>query len=117
MIGYLHGKVIEKNAQSVIIMTNGGVGYRVFVSSLAHSACEVDKSTTLRIHTIVREQEITLYGFAEAAEEALFIKLLSVSGIGPRSAMAFLTIPVNQTLQNIQNAPPEWAKKPRKRLF
>ena len=84
MIAFLRGKLLEKHPNQVIVDT-AGVGYDVVIpistfSSLPDTGAEV----ALRIHTHVREDALSLFGFLTSEEKALFEKLISVSGIGPR---------------------------------
>jgi Holliday junction DNA helicase RuvA len=91
MIALLRGRLFEKHPTRVIVET-GGVGYEVHVplSSFA-SIGEVGVDVTLRVHTHVREDALQLFGFTTALELTLFERLVSVSGIGPRLALAVLS--------------------------
>lgn len=91
MIAMLRGRIVGRDEQSVVLET-GGVGYEVFVPdplALGHEAAGED--TVLHVVTQVREDAITLYGLASREERALFQLLVSVSGIGPRLALAALS--------------------------
>lgn len=91
MIAQLSGNLILKQPNTVIIDA-GGVGYEVTIPlSTFYVMGEVDSSATLKIHTNVREDAIQLFGFATAAEKELFLKLTSVSGIGPKVAISLLS--------------------------
>lgn len=90
MITYLSGKLIEKTATSVVIEC-GGIGYEVKISLNTFAAIgDVDK---LKIFTqfVVREDAQILYGFKEREEREMFNLLVSVSGIGPSTAMLMLS--------------------------
>ena len=91
MIALLRGRLFEKHPTRVIVET-GGVGYEVHVplSSFA-SIGEVGADVTLRVHTHVREDALQLFGFATALEQELFERLIGVSGIGPKVALAVLS--------------------------
>lgn len=91
MIGYLQGKVATTNNSSLILLTNG-VGYRVFAPLSFLVTLEKGREIEVYIHTHVREDHITLYGFKDEGELFLFEKLTSVSGIGPKSALAMLSV-------------------------
>ena len=70
----------------------GGVGYEVFVSASSFAALPGDGAQgTLEIHTHVREDQLTLFGFATREEKAMFLRLLTVSGIGPKVALGVLS--------------------------
>lgn len=89
MISSLHGPVLSTGADHVVIDV-GGVGFFVFVpADVAHTARHGEN---LRLHTnlIVREDALTLYGFIEALELEVFTQLLSVTGVGPKSALGVL---------------------------
>jgi len=89
MISSLHGSVLSTGADNVVIEV-GGVGFFVFVpADVAHGARVGEQ---LRLHTslIVREDALTLFGFAEAVELEVFSLLLSVTGVGPKSALGVL---------------------------
>lgn len=91
MIGRLRGEVIERGAGEVVVDV-GGVGYVVIVS--AGLVARVGDRVDLYVHTAVREDAITLFGFASREERALFHLLLSVPGVGPVKAMGMLQTPV-----------------------
>lgn len=92
MIGFLSGIVAHRDVKhGVVIINVGGVGYEVRVSmqTLA-SVGEPDELCTLWIYTYVREDQITLFGFASPAEKQLFLMLTSVPKVGPKHAVAVL---------------------------
>ena len=91
MIAHLRGKILVKHPNQVVVEA-GGVGYDVVISvptysDLPNSGAEV----ALHIHTHVREDQISLYGFLHPAEKTLFEKLITVSGIGPKLAITILS--------------------------
>ncbi len=91
MIAALRGIVLEKDGQDVIVDVNG-VGYRVTTSLLNLARLpEEGQPVRLRIHTIVREDALELYGFLSLVEEQLFNLLMTVSGVGPKAAMNVLS--------------------------
>ena len=91
MIGFLNGIVLSTNNSSLLLDISG-VGYRVVCPlPILVSVTKAD-SLSLYIHTHVREDHITLYGFTSEEELFLFEKLTSVSGIGPKSAIAMLSV-------------------------
>lgn len=91
MIGYLSGKVLMANEKEAVVLV-GGVGYKVFAPLPTLLSLEIDSPISLFVHTHVREDQITLFGFKDHIELELFTKLLSVSGIGPKSALAMLSV-------------------------
>ena len=91
MIGFLHGKVIRVNEQ-VLILDVSGVGYRVSAPLSILVSLKEKQELSLYIHTHVKEDQLTLYGFKDELDLFLFEKLISVSGIGPKSALAMLSV-------------------------
>src|SRR6476661_8042387 len=91
MIAHLRGILLEKHPNQAIVET-GGVGYDVTipVSTFTHLP-DAGVEVRLRIHTHVREDALSLYGFLTQDEKALFEKLISVSGIGPTLAVKILS--------------------------
>ncbi|MCB8876756.1 Holliday junction branch migration protein RuvA [Acidisoma silvae] len=92
MIGFLRGVVESQDDGHCIIETTGGVGYLVQASSRTLSALPPAPAVIrLLIETFVREDAITLYGFATAAERAWFRLLTTVQGVGPKVALSILS--------------------------
>jgi Holliday junction DNA helicase RuvA len=91
MIAHLRGKLLAKHPNQVVVET-GGVGYEVNISIPTFSDLPANGSeVALHIHTHVREDVISLYGFASQAEKQLFEKLMTVSGIGAKLAITILS--------------------------
>jgi holliday junction DNA helicase RuvA len=91
VIAHLRGRIAEKQPNRVVVDVNG-VGYDVFVPlSTFYGLGDPGSSVALRIHTHVREDALALYGFATPLEQDLFERLIGVSGIGPRLALAVLS--------------------------
>ena len=91
MFAYIKGELAEKTQNSVVIDVNG-IGYQIFVSELAISQIgEVGSIVKLHTYYYVREDLICLYGFLNREELRMFELLLSVSGIGAKSAIATLS--------------------------
>ena len=91
MIAHLRGRLLEKHPNRVIVEVNG-VGYDVHVPlSTFFDMAEPGGEIALRVHTHVREDALLLYGFATLLELQLFERLISVSGIGPKLALAVLS--------------------------
>jgi holliday junction DNA helicase RuvA len=91
MIAFLSGKLLEKEANSVIVDV-GGVGYEVSIPlSTFYELGEVGDDVQLRIYTNVREDAIQLFGFHTARERDIYLKLISVQGIGAKSGIAMLS--------------------------
>ena len=91
MIAHLRGRLAGKQPNRIVIDVNG-VGYDVAVPlSTFYGLGEEGSDVTLRIHTHVREDTLALYGFGTALELAVFERLISISGIGPKLALAVLS--------------------------
>jgi Holliday junction DNA helicase RuvA len=91
MIGQLRGKLAEKRPNQVLVDV-GGVGYVVLVPLSTFAALgELHTEVTLLIHTHVREDALSLYGFVSSREKHLFELLLSASGVGPSLALKILS--------------------------
>jgi len=91
MIAYLKGTLIRKTPGHVIVET-GGVGYAaaVPVSSFARLG-EIGETVEILVHTHVSDDALALYGFLTEDEKAMFLKLIGVSGIGPKLALNVLS--------------------------
>jgi Holliday junction DNA helicase RuvA len=91
VIAHLRGSILEKHPNRIVIDVNG-VGYDVFVPlSTFYGLGEPGAAIALRIHTHVREDAFLLYGFATLLEQELFERLIGVSGIGAKVALAVLS--------------------------
>jgi len=91
MIGLLRGRIADKQPNTLIVDVQG-VGYEVHVPlSTFYDAGDTGADITLRIYTHVREDALLLYGFLTELERQLFEKLISISGIGPKLAIAVLS--------------------------
>lgn len=90
MITHLNGRLIEKNPTELVVEC-AGVGYLVKISLNTFSQLSNDESIKIYIQFIVREDAQLLYGFADKAERDMFNLLISVSGIGPNTAILMLS--------------------------
>ncbi len=91
MIAYLRGTLLEKHPNQAIVDVQG-VGYEVTIPVSAYSSLpEKGSEVGLHIHTHVREDAFALFGFVTAGDKALFEKLITVSGIGPKLAVTALS--------------------------
>jgi len=91
MIGYISGKLVDKNETSILIDVNG-VGFEIGVSqNTMYSLGEIGNIVSVYTYLHVRENEISLYGFANKQEKSMFLLLTSVSGIGPKMGMGILS--------------------------
>lgn len=90
MIAHLNGKLVEKNPTYIVVECNG-VGYGVLISLNTFSALGSTEAIKVFTKLIVREDAQILYGFATTEERTMFEQLISVSGIGPNTAMIMLS--------------------------
>jgi Holliday junction DNA helicase RuvA len=104
MIAQLTGKLVHKQPNTVIIDV-GGVGYDVTIPvSTFYELGEPGSDVSLRIHTHVREDAIQLFGFWTGREKELFLKLTSVSGVGPKLGITMLSgMPAGELISAITN--------------
>ena len=91
MIAHLTGKLLEKHANTAIVDV-GGVGYEVSIPlSTFYELGEIGGDVSLRIYTHVREDAIQLFGFKTIHERDLYLRLISVQGIGPKLGVTILS--------------------------
>src|SRR5438552_7567609 len=90
MIGYLEGSLKQLDATRALVVA-GGVGYEVHISLQTYYKLEGQRDVALTIYTHVREDALSLYGFATGEEKFAFEKLISISGIGPTLAQKILS--------------------------
>jgi Holliday junction DNA helicase RuvA len=101
MIDRITGQVVALGQHHVVIMV-GGVGLRVHTPPTVRDILDgVGQTVTLYTHLQVREDDLTLYGFPTPEERALFETLLTISGVGPRTALAVIG---TLTVEHVHNA-------------
>ncbi|MDR0299752.1 MAG: Holliday junction branch migration protein RuvA [Streptococcaceae bacterium] len=89
MYEYLTG-TITKITPTYIVLEAYGVGYQLSVANPYAFSSHLNKTVQVYVHQVVREDAHTLYGFVDAAEKSVFLKLIGVTGIGPKSALAII---------------------------
>ncbi|SJZ99083.1 Holliday junction branch migration protein RuvA [Anaerorhabdus furcosa] len=101
MIAFIRGKVFAYGIDW-IILDNQGIGYRI---NFGHpESVKLNQEIQIFTYQHVREDELSLYGFLSLEEQELFLKLISVKGLGPRTAMAMCSkFPYTQIVQSIEN--------------
>jgi Holliday junction DNA helicase RuvA len=97
MIGYLTGSIIHKDSSFVILET-GGVGYKVY--TIGNTIETLADKVSFWIHTAIRENSHDLYGFLSREELSVFELLITVSGIGPKTALGVLNVAPIETLRH-----------------
>ena len=90
MIGYIKGNVLS-SANGVVILENNGIGYEISCSSSVYQKLVAGKSGEVWTYMAVREDGISLYGFVSQEEKGMFLKLISVSGVGPKMGITVLS--------------------------
>ena len=90
MIGYLKGKIISSKPTHILLDVNG-VGYTIRISINTFERIIGKETVSLYIHTNVKEDAITLFGFYSEAEKEMFELLISINGVGPKSALSLLS--------------------------
>ena len=90
MIGYIKGKVIG-NTDNTILLENGGIGYEITCSVSAFSKMMQDREGALYTYLQVRDDGISLFGFISQEEKNMFLKLISVSGVGAKMGITVLS--------------------------
>lgn len=91
MIAFLSGKILNKG-KGYIILRAGDVGYKIFINSVMYVEMDIGQASELYIHQHVREDSVDLFGFKSLRELEMFEMLLSISGVGPKSALGILSI-------------------------
>lgn len=89
MYEYIKG-VLTYVSPAYVVVENQGIGYQIYAANPYRFSTQMNEEVTIYIHQAVREDAITLYGFKNLNEKKLYLKLLNVSGIGPKSGLAIL---------------------------
>ncbi len=90
MYNYISGKVADKTPVSIVV-DNNGIGYEIGVSGNTLYDVEIGEIVKIYTYLYVREDEMSLYGFSRVDEKKLFMRLIDISGIGPKMAMQILS--------------------------
>ncbi|MDE5721686.1 MAG: Holliday junction branch migration protein RuvA [Clostridia bacterium] len=91
MIGYLKGKILSLTPECALIETSGGIGFEVVCSGSAFSALAGKKEGEVYTYLQTSENGTALYGFVSPDEKSMFLKLISVSGVGPKMGITVLS--------------------------
>ncbi len=105
MIAFLRGRVLDKHPNRIVVDVNG-VGYELYVPlSTYYNMGDAGTEIALRVHTHVREDVLQLFGFLTPLEQLLFERLIGISGIGPKLAIAVLSgIESRELVVSVQRA-------------
>ena len=91
MISYIKGNLVHRG-ESYIILETGGIGYQIFVSpGFLSKMPETGREMKIFTYMSVKEDGISLFGFSSKEEQEMFLKLLTVGGVGPKGALGFLS--------------------------
>lgn len=109
MIAFIKGKIVKKNLDNIIV-ENNGIGYRI--NFVQFDKVNLNQEACIYTYQHVREDEISLYGFISEQDHDLFIKLISVKGLGPKTALnAFKISNANNIIKAIENNDLAYIKK------
>lgn len=97
MISYLHGPIVER-ADKYVVIDIGGLGYKAYVTDATLHSLSHENVATLWTYLAVRENALDLYGFTSKKERGFFELLITISGIGPKSALGILSLVDADTL-------------------
>ena len=101
MIAFIKG-IIHSYSNDSLIIENNGIGYRIYISN--PQSVRLNSEVILYTYQHVREDAITLFGFKTMEEHDLFLQLISVKGVGPKTALAMLAVcPVKQMIEAIEH--------------
>lgn len=89
MIAFIKG-IVHSYSKDSLIIENNGIGYRIYISRPQNVS--LNKEVTLYTYQHVREDAITLFGFPTVEEHDLFLQLISVKGVGPKTALGMLAV-------------------------
>ena len=90
MIGYIKGKILSAE-DGVVLLENNGVGYEITCSASVYQKLLNDKEGEVYTYLAVRDDGVSLYGFISQEEKKMFLKLISVSGVGPKMGITILS--------------------------
>ena len=103
MIGYINGKLLNKN-NGTILLENNGIGYEITCSASAYNRIIKDNGGAVYTYLAVREDGLFLYGFDTIEEKNMFLLLISVSGVGPKMGITVLSGMSLHDLAKLQRA-------------
>lgn len=91
MIGFLKGKILSLSPEAALIETASGIGFEVLVTGAAYESLAGKKEGELFTYMQTREDGVSLFGFSCVEEKEMFLKLISVSGVGPKLGISVLS--------------------------
>ncbi len=109
MYQYIKGSVTEKDLQNkIIILEKDGIGYQIFTNLKTMNKLSLESEAKIFLKSIIKEEEMKLYGFADKASKEIYEILLSVSGVGPKAAMNILeALDIDDLISAVLNDKPK----------
>ena len=108
MYSYIKG-IISDVESNYVVLDNSNIGYMIYVSNPYYYKC--DKEYLIYLYQVIREEENALYGFKSKEERELFLKLISVKGLGPKMAIVMLSSDVSSIYEAIEKGDINYLKK------
>ncbi|NDK09953.1 Holliday junction branch migration protein RuvA [Candidatus Gracilibacteria bacterium] len=102
MIGYISGNIIELSEHSVLIHTQGGLGYEIWIHEITFSHLINTEKTELYVYHHITENAQSLFGFTSLDEKKLFTELIKISGVGGKVALLILSLGKDSLIQAVQ---------------
>jgi len=90
MYNYITGTITDKRDGCIVVETHG-IGYEIAVPISAYAEAEPGKAVKVHTYLVVREDEMSLYGWFETAQKTMFLRLISISGVGPKLAQSIIS--------------------------
>ena len=106
MIGYLKGKILSLTPECALIETASGIGFEVMCSYSAFSSLSGKREGEVYTYLSVTENGTSLFGFSSPDEKNMFLKLISVSGVGPKMGISSANLPPQSRLRTSKNFRP-----------
>ena len=106
MYNYITGRAAHGNGTGTLTLETNGIGYLIHASQALLSTARAGETLTVYTHLDIKETAHTLYGFADSGEREMFTKLLSVSGIGAKSALAILSLGTDEITKAVLSGNP-----------
>lgn len=105
----MKGTVVEKDLQNkIIILEQAGIAYQIFSNLKTMNKISLESEAKIFLKSIIKEEEMKLYGFADKASKEIYEILLSVSGVGPKAAMSILeALDIDDLISAVLNDKPK----------
>ncbi|NQY80292.1 MAG: Holliday junction branch migration protein RuvA [Candidatus Caenarcaniphilales bacterium] len=109
MYQYIKGTIVEKDLQNkIIILEQAGIGYQIFTNLKTMNKLSLEAEAKVFLKSVIKEEEMKLFGFADKASKEIYEILLSVSGVGPKAAMNILeALDIDDLISAVLNDKPK----------